>query len=126
MVHFPLLPHLKLLGNFPIVNYLFLLRSYFLSLDLDLLLIQLSPVSLVICITPIAGKRIVPLTPFRQTAIMLILTSLPTTSPRIRNVAILVSIAFCLSLASEKEFFFPGRSQDNFFAGDLHDMSKTS
>ena len=84
--------------KFSDVNYLFLLRSYFLSLDLDLLLIQLSPVSLVICITPIAAKRIVPLTPIRQTAIMLILTSLPATSPRIPNVTIPVSIAFCLSL----------------------------
>ena len=98
MVHFQLMPQLQLPGNFPIVNYLFLLRSYFLSLDLDHLSMQLSPVSLVVCITPIACKRIVPLTPILQTAIMLILTSLPATSPRIPNVAIPVSIAFCLSL----------------------------
>ena len=63
--------------------------------------------------------RIVPLTP-----IMLNLTSLPATSPRIRTVANPVSLA--VSFSRPKRFLFPGRNQDNFFADDLHDMSKTS
>ena len=120
MVHFQLLPPLKLLGNFPIVNYLFLLRSHFLSLDLDLLLIQLSPVSLVICITPIAGKQIVPLPQIRQTAIMLILTSLPATSPRIPNVAIPVSIAFCLSLPKKNS---SSRGEDRTISLEMISMT---